>query len=81
MARHADSWGNALMSEKSAEPARRSMATVTGHRCRNVRHGFSLFDAVVVALGAATRSDSVMSEESRHPTGGAMTGVTVHRRR
>ena len=69
------------MSEKSAEPVRCSMATVTGHRCWNVRHGFALFDAIVVALGAATRSNSVMREESRHPTGGAMTGVTVHRRR
>jgi hypothetical protein len=57
------------------------MATVTGHRCRNVSHGFALFDAIVVALGTAARGHSVMCKESRPPTGGAVTTVTVHRGR
>ena len=57
------------------------MATVTGHRCRNVSRGFALFGAIVVALGTAARGYSVMRKESGPPTGRAVTTVAVHRGR
>lgn len=56
------------------------MATIAGHRGRDMRCGFPLYRTVVVAFRAAARSDTVVSKERRLPVRGSVAAVTVHRR-
>jgi len=69
------------MPEGHAGPGNGPVAIVTGHRRLDVRSGFPLHHAVVVARRTTARRYAIMSKEGRLPIGRAMATITVHSRR
>jgi len=67
--------------EGYAGPGNGPVAIVTGHRRRDVRSGFSLHHAVVVARRTTSWRYTIMSKEGRLPIGRAMATITVDSRR
>ena len=58
---------NPLMLEGSSHPANRPMAAVTGHGRQNMSSRLAYRYSLVMALGAGSRSDTVMGKECRRP--------------
>jgi len=79
MAGRAGTGGHPHVFERCARPGHSSMATIAGHRGREMRRGLSLCGTVVMAPCATSRSDAVMGKECGFPTCGPMATVTVHR--
>lgn len=55
------------------------MTVITGHRCWNMRRGFSLNRAVVMALHTTSRSNTIVRKKGRLPIRRTMATTTVHR--
>ena len=75
--RDASSWHNPQMLEYSTGPSHRSVATIAGQVCRDVRYRLPLGRDVVVTLQATSGDDPVMGKKGRHPIRSTVTTVAI----